>query len=139
MKRLSALLRTLLCALALTLCATLALAADAPNLVGTWEGVSSLHGPIHGHRSGSKALVVVIKEQKGYAFTGTKTYFNELKKKEFSENFSGTVSSEGLVSIAEHEDGTAMGKLRADGILELQYAEPGKDAKAIHVLLKKIK
>jgi len=135
MKRLSA----LLCAAALTLLCSTALAADPPSLVGTWEGLPTLHGPAHGHRTAAKPVSYVIKGQKGHVFSGQKTYHNGLKKKDFTEPFSGTVSSEGQVVVAEHEDGVSIGRLRADGVLELQYAEPGKDAKAIHMLLKRAK
>lgn len=105
--------------------------------MGTWEGTATLHGTAHGHRNGAKAVVFVIEEQNGPAFSGKKIYHNVLKKKDFTEPFSGTVSSEGQVVMAEHKDGVGIGKLRADGLLELQYAEPGKEAKAIHVLLKR--
>lgn len=135
MKRLT----SLLFVLALSLACTAALAADPPSLVGTWEGTSTLHGPVHGHRTSTKAIVIVIEDQRGPAFVGKKSYHNVLKVKDFTEPFSGTVSSEGQVVIAEHEDGIGIGKLRNDGMLELQYAEPGKEAKAIHMLLKKKK
>jgi len=125
----------LLALLAVVCCATVALAADAPNLVGTWEGVPAVHDIKAGYYTGK--LVLTIKEQKGNAFHGSKVYTLAAPKKERAENFSGTISSTGQIFIADHDDGFMIGNVTRDGGMELQYGHVGKSAVAVHVLLKK--
>ncbi|MDQ7836084.1 MAG: hypothetical protein RDU24_11935 [Humidesulfovibrio sp.] len=113
--------------------ATSAFAADAPKLVGTWEGIPSVHGAKVGYRTGK--LVVTIVEQQGNAFHGTKTYQTPRRSK--TESFSGTIRSDGQIFIADHDEGYMLGDLTKDGDLELQYGHRGKNAIAVYVLLKK--
>jgi len=121
--------------LAVVCCATVALAADAPNLVGTWEGAPSVHDIKDGYFTGK--LVLTIKEQKGNAFHGSKVYKLASPKKDRTEGFSGTISSTGQIFISDHDDGFMIGNVTKDGGMELQYGHAGKSAVAVHVLLKK--
>ena len=122
-------------ALLVVLClASVSLAADAPNLVGTWEGAPSVHLAKGGYYTGK--LVLRISEQQGSAFHGTKTYRMKALKEDRSESFSGTISSTGQIFIADHDEGFMLGTLTKDG-MELQYGHAGKNAAAVQVLLKK--
>ncbi|MBU1040725.1 MAG: hypothetical protein KKF77_06480 [Proteobacteria bacterium] len=124
-----------LCFFALLACfATTALAADAPNLVGTWEGTPSVHGVKVGFRTSN--LVMIILEQQGNAFHGTKTYHTP-KKKDKVEKFSGTIRSDGQIFIADHDEGYMLGDITKDGAMELQYGHRGNNAIAVYVVLKK--
>jgi len=113
----------------------MALAADATNLVGTWEGMPSVHGAKTGFRTSK--LVLTVLEQQGNAFHGTKTYITASKKKDSTEKFSGTIRSDGQIFIADHDEGYMLGDMTKGGEMELQYAHRGKNAIAVHVLLKK--
>lgn len=121
--------------LALVCFASVALAADAPKLVGTWEGQPSVHDIKVGYYTGK--LVLTITEQKGNAFHGSKVYKMGGPTKDRSENFSGSISSTGQIFIADHEEGFMVGALTKNGDMELQYGHNGKTAVAIHVVLKK--
>jgi len=121
--------------LAMVCFSTAALAADAANLVGTWEGTPSVHGKKAGY--GTSKLTLVVSEQKGNVFSGSKIYKMTSEKKETKEGFSGTVSSTGQIFIADHDEGFMIGAITKAGELELQYGHQGKDAVAVHVLLKK--
>ncbi|OGR34703.1 MAG: hypothetical protein A2051_04465 [Desulfovibrionales bacterium GWA2_65_9] len=124
------------CLLAILACfATAALAADVPNLVGTWEGAPSVHGPKVGFRTGK--LVLTIVEQQGNSFHGVKTYQVPMAKKDRTEKFSGTISSGGQLFIADHDEGFMLGDVTKTGELELQYGHHGRKAIAVHVILKK--
>lgn len=124
-----------LCLFAMLACfATAALAADVPNLVGTWEGVHSTHDAKAGYGSGK--LVLTIVEQQGNAFHGTKTYSKVLKRSH-TEGFSGTISSAGQILIADHDEGHMVGNITKTGEMELQYGHQGRKAVASHILLKK--
>jgi len=125
----------LLALLAVACSATVALAADVPNLVGAWEGQPSVHGIKTGYYTGK--LVLTIIEQKGNAFHGSKVYKMGGPTKDRSENFSGSISSAGQIFIADHEEGFMVGALTKNGDMELQYGHNGKTAVAIHVVLKK--
>lgn len=121
--------------LALVCFASVALAADVPNLVGTWEGAPSVHSITGGHYTGK--LVLTITGQKGNAFNGTKVYKMPAPEKDRSENFSGTIGSTGQIFIADHEEGIMIGNLTRSGGMELQYGHNGKTAVAVHVVLKR--
>ncbi|PKN08055.1 MAG: hypothetical protein CVU73_09395 [Deltaproteobacteria bacterium HGW-Deltaproteobacteria-8] len=101
-----------LCLFAILVCfAATAFAADAQNLVGTWEGTPSVHG--------------------------AKAYFMASKKKDKIEKFSGTIRSDGQIFIADHDEGYMLGDMTKNGEMELQYGHRGKNAIAVYVLLKK--
>ncbi|MBU1230609.1 MAG: hypothetical protein KKA55_04810 [Proteobacteria bacterium] len=121
--------------LAVACFATAALAADAANLVGTWEGTPSVHGAKVGYRTGR--LVLTIAEQQGNAFHGSKVYFRSTDKQDRSEGFSGTISSGGQIFIADHDEGYMIGNITKGGEMELQYGHKGRKAIAVHVLLKR--
>lgn len=55
-----------------------AVAADFPNLVGTWEGKSIVHHRIHGFQpKWAEKVSMVVVEQQGRLFSG---YFQRIKK-----------------------------------------------------------
>jgi len=116
---------------------SVALAAEAPNLLGTWEGKPQVHGPHMGHKSG-KAVVMNITEQQGNVFVGEKWYLKDADKEARTEKFSGTVSSTGAIHMVDHDEGTMLGQYR-DGEMELQYGHTGKKAIAAYMVLKKKK
>lgn len=125
-----------LCLFAILVCfAATAFAADAQNLVGTWEGTPSVHGANSGFRTGK--LVLTVLEQQGNAFHGTKSYFMASKKRDKIEKFSGTIRSDGQIFIADHDEGYMLGDMTKNGEMELQYGHRGKNAIAVYVLLKK--
>ncbi|MDO9630282.1 MAG: hypothetical protein Q7I92_00070, partial [Humidesulfovibrio sp.] len=99
-----------LCLFAILVCfAATAFAADAQNLVGTWEGTPSVHGANAGFRTGK--LVLTVLEQQGNAFHGTKAYFMAPKKRDKIEKFSGTIRSDGQIFIADHDEGYMLGDM----------------------------
>ncbi|MDZ7797779.1 MAG: hypothetical protein U5N56_12410 [Candidatus Marinimicrobia bacterium] len=79
----------------------------------------------------------VVTEQKGHVFKGYKTYVHSLDKKEYTENFSGTISIYGDIVIAEHEDGILVGVVENRNSIILQYAENGDVPKVQYVKLKR--
>jgi hypothetical protein len=115
--------------------ASAALAADPTNLVGTWEGTSSVHSAKAGYFTGK--MVLTVEAQQGNVFHGNKTYIQAATKKSKTEKFSGTISSDGRIFISDHEEGFTIGGITKDGEMELLYAHQGKNAVAVRALLKK--
>lgn len=115
--------------------ASFALAADPANLCGVWEGESAVHSTKAGFFPGK--MVLTIKEQQGNVFHGNKTYLQAATKKNKTEKFSGSISSDGRIFIADHEEGYMIGSITKNGEMELQYGHQGKNAVAVHMLLKK--
>ncbi len=99
-------------------------AGDIPDITGTWTGDSQVYSTNHNYRQGT-ATTLEIKKQEGNLFEGVKSYFNPLDNKTHSEHFSGSITPDGRILIAEHEDGYKLGQLQEDGSLILQYAECG--------------
>ncbi|MBI4804858.1 MAG: hypothetical protein HY795_06455 [Desulfovibrio sp.] len=115
--------------------ASAALAADPTNLVGTWEGATAVHSAKAGYLTGK--MVLTVEGQQGSVFNGSKTYIQAATKKTRAEKFSGSISSDGRILIADHEEGFMVGTITKDGEMELQYAHQGKNAVAVRMLLKK--
>jgi len=115
--------------------ASAGLAADPTNLVGTWEGTSSVHSAKFGYQSSK--MVLTVEGQQGNVFHGNKTYFQTITKKTKTEKFSGSISSDGRIFITDHEEGFMLGGITKDGQMELQYAHQGRNAVAVRMLLKK--
>lgn len=129
------------CAFVLFVLSPAVWAEDIPDLIGTWAGPSQVHSANHDYVRGDQTTLV-IEEQKGNLFQGVKTYFNSLKNQSFSEPFSGSVTPDGHILIAEHADGYMQGRLLDDGSLILQYAECGStssEPKAAYFEFKKKK
>ena len=112
-----------------------ALAAEPTNLVGTWEGESAVHSAKAGFFPGK--MVLTVDGQQGNVFHGSKTYLQAATKKNKTEKFSGSISSDGRIFIADHEEGYMIGSITKDGEMELQYGHQGKNAVAVRMLLKK--
>lgn len=103
-------------------------AQDTPNLVGTWQG------PTYGHlvEEGfvESVMTFEILDQQGRVFHGEKSWVSRETGEIITETFSGTVNDDGLVAIADHEDGgTFVGQVLGD-MLTLQYVEGGPNATA---------
>ena len=102
--------------------------STVPDLVGTWSGTSVGHVNAKGWvDAGSPSFD--ISDQKGLAFTGTKTYAT-LDGTKKTENISGVITRKGEIYIAELESGIIMGDLVGPDTMELVYVEDGTNAKA---------
>lgn len=108
---------------------------EAPDLCGTWSGTSVGHVNAKGWvDAGSPSFD--ISDQKGMAFTGTKTY-STLDGTKKTEEISGVVTRKGEIYIAELESGIIMGDLIGPATMELVYVEDGPNAKAFLYTLTK--
>ncbi len=107
-------------------------APTGADLVGTWTQSGA------GFEGGVAVTwdnqTVVIEKADGQGFAGFKEYTREGEQPQ-KETLSGVVGLDGNVLIVD-DDGTFEGRL-ADGKLEGQYAEVGKDAAAINVVISK--
>ena len=110
-------------------------ADNEPNLVGTWQGPSTGHLVTEGFVD--SVMTFEIEQQQGAAFHGTKSWTARESGEVIAETFSGTVSPNGHVAIADHgDDGIFMGQMMGDTMV-LQYLETGPDAMAYVVELKR--
>ena len=111
--------------------------AATPVLTGIWTGTTVGHAKIEGFRQHSTP-VFNISEQKGQAFAGSKEY-TRADGRVYSEKFSGVISRNNDISIADHSNGITIGKLTGPDTVELRYIEDGPDAKAYIILLNRQK
>ena len=107
------------------------------NLEGTWATEVELISEQHGWIDSSYPEGFTFTEQKGHLFKGYKSYTNKLDKKDHKEMFSGSISPNGYIVIAEYEDGILIGHLQNKNTITLQYAENGEIPKAIYYTLKR--
>ncbi len=135
--------------LALALCFAFAVVAQAkkngeqyPNLLGTWE--SAIVGHIKGHGFIAEPpgrVTIVISEQNGAAFTGTKSW-KSLKGEAKSTTFSGVLDPTGKEGyVAEHDDGFGFCKQVTSTSMVYIYLESGigGSPKALSSAMKKVK
>jgi hypothetical protein len=108
------------------------------DLTGSWSVKNEMHSELHGFVENTFEEGFVITEQKGHVFKGYKTYVNKNDLKQYTENFSGSVSGCGDIVIAEHEDGILLGTMRNKNSIILQYAENGDVPKAQYIELKRV-
>lgn len=99
-------------------------AYKTPDMRGTWTGTFHMHKKSVGFAKGDAAYLV-IKKQDGPLFHGAKHW--KAKGKEYKEDFSGVVTVEGDVYLAEANDGHSVGKLDKDGVLMLYFVQSGGD------------
>ena len=102
--------------------------ASIPNLTGRWTGLTA------GHVQGSGYLthyagIYTINEQQGYAFAGYKEYLKP-DGNTYYENFSGAISPEKELIMADSVKGFSIGRLTGPDSMELLYAEDGPGARA---------
>jgi hypothetical protein len=114
-----------------------AVSTAIPDLTGIWTG------PTVGHtkREGFVEYPVAtynITAQKGRAFTGQKEY-PRMDKKTYNEYFSGIVTSNNEIFIADHGTGYIKGILTGTDSMELYYLDEGSDAKAFIIQLNRQK
>ena len=115
--------------------ATAAELTESPDLCGTWSGTSVGHVNAKGWvDAGSPSFNIT--DQKGLAFTGTKTY-STLDGTKKTEDISGVITRKGEIYIAELESGIIVGDLVGPSTMELVYIEDGTNAKAFLYTLTK--
>lgn len=107
------------------------------NLEGTWSASLELISEKHGWLENSFPEAFTFTEQKGHIFKGYKIYTSTLDKKNYKEMFSGSISENGFIVIAEYEDGMIIGQLQDKNTITLQYAENGTIPKVIYYTLKR--
>ena len=117
-------------ALGLAAAGSVALAAEAPSLEGTWTGSSEGIGAQEGRAA--QDIKVEITEQPGATFTGHVDY-GEVE----GEPFVGTVTPDGRTVYFAGNDGHTVGALTAPDTMQVCYIEVGGDAKAACVVLKR--
>ncbi|WP_342675965.1 hypothetical protein [Methanofollis sp. UBA420] len=110
---------------------------STPDIVGVWTGTSSGHIKTVGFRE-SAAHRYTITAQNGSAFTGYKEY-TKADGVRYSENFSGVITSDGEISIIDHDDGSALGEFIGQDEIELRYIENEDTAVALLFHLKREK
>ena len=114
--------------------ASLAFAADAPELRGTWKGTSYLNMD-KGFKEGQNAWV--IDQQQGQLFKGYRLWFDSkgvLQK----EAFVGIFGDDGNLYFADKEDGYSFGHRTGKQTMTLYYLERGATYKAIISKLERV-
>ena len=114
--------------------ASLAIAADVPELRGTWKGTSYLNME-KGFKQGQNAWV--IDQQEGQLFKGYRLWFDGkgvLQK----EAFVGIFGDDGNLYFADKEDGYSFGQRTSKQTMTLYYLERGATYKAIISKLERI-
>jgi hypothetical protein len=115
--------------------ASLAYAADVPELRGTWKGTSYVNMG-KGFKQGQNAWV--IDQQEGQLFKGYRLWFdskNVLKK----EAFVGMFGDDGRLYFADNEDGYTFGHRTGKQTMTLYYLEHGATYKAIISKLERVR
>ena len=127
---------TLFAALALSLLLALpALAADAPELRGTWKGKAILSTET-GVREGEAAFI--IDNQAGPVFKGYKVWFNRkgvLQKEAFTGIFA---AEDGKLYFADGKSGYSFGQLTGKQSMSVYYVDDGATYKCIYMQLERI-
>lgn len=98
------------------------------NITGTWVGknVSYLRpGKYPGVYFDDITVGLTITTQKGPVFTGLKEIYKPLYGKTFPKNFTGVISSDGVIYLADEGQGYSIGKFIAPGTLELAHIADG--------------
>ncbi|WP_419786277.1 calcium-binding protein [Pseudodesulfovibrio sp.] len=111
-----------------------ALAADAPELRGTWKGKSFVNTN-NGFKEGQAAFV--IDDQAGPLFKGYKLYFNAKNILE-KEMFTGIYGDDSNLYFAENADGYTFGQLTGKQTMSAYYLEHGATNKSILYRLQRI-
>jgi len=112
---------------------TATVAPAIADLSGIWTGSVVGHTKVDGFREHNLPQFNIT-EQKGRAFTGTKTYLLA-DGTMHTENLSGVISANGRISIVDHESGITMGEMTGPDQMELMNLEDGANAKAYLITL----
>lgn len=131
--------RIVIAVAAVLLFAVAAIAADAPQLTGTWKVEKiAMFSKDHGYKEVvAPASEFVIEEQKGTLFCGEKRWTARGEK--HSEGFNGAVTHRNEILISEFEDGFCSGELLSDDSMILHYVEPGDTARTMVIELTRVK
>ncbi|MEF2229571.1 MAG: calcium-binding protein [Pseudodesulfovibrio sp.] len=128
---------TLFTVLALTLLLSIpALAADAPELRGTWKGKAILSTE-SGFREGQAAYI--IDAQAGPVFKGYKLWFDTkgvLKKEAFTGIFA---AEDGKLYFADNGSGYAFGQMTGQQTMSVYYVDDGATYKCIYCQLERVR
>lgn len=119
---------------AIVLAASVAFAADAPELRGTWKGKSYVN-----MEKGflEKENAWIINQQEGQLFKGYRLWFDgkgELQQ----EAFVGIFGDDGNLYFADKEDGYSFGHRTGKQTMTLYYLERGATYKAILSKLERV-
>ncbi len=125
---------TILAAAALLLTASLAFAAEVPELRGTWKGDSFVNTE-KGFKKTQAAYV--IDAQEGQLFKGYKLWFNS-KNVLQQEPFTGIFGDDGNLYFAEKDDGYAVGQRTSKQTMSIYYLERGATYKAVLYKLERV-
>ncbi len=115
-----------------------------PNIVGTWERIKSegfgyfapVNGDEHTPLPEGFTFKLIVKEQNGRAFHGTKKVWDTDGNPVIDEYFSGLITSNGRdLYIVEHDDGIMVGTLLSNNNMELHYLESSDEPKTIYYFL----
>jgi len=113
-----------LMALVVMLFASLALAADVPELRGTWKGPTTIQTL---DKVINSECAVVINKQNGTTFTGVKLYFNK-NRVLVKEKLVG-LYDKGQIIIAENSHESAFGYLTGKQSMTLRYVDHSSSAR----------
>jgi ABC-type transport system substrate-binding protein len=105
--------------------ATSSLAAEIPDLTGTWTGPTYGYEPAAGFTDyGNATMSMIVSEQKGRIFTGTFTFSNGNVTDIVP--FSGVIGRDGrTLTIPQKTSGYSFGEIIAPGEIELIYVSDG--------------
>ena len=112
---------------AATLVSTVALAADAPSLVGTWSGERDRIAKVEGRRGGLATLVIT--EQQGNTFAGRLKRSNPTGDEE--EPLWGAFTPGGDLMMGSDDEGTYIFRLIDRNTLDYCYSETGRSARTV--------
>jgi hypothetical protein len=101
--------------------------SSAPNLTGKWKGKMQIHDKTRGFVA-DEVVTMVITEQKDLVFYGEKAWTQD--GKEVKEAFSGVITPDGDIYLAEEVDGVTIGKHK-NGAITFYYLEVGPTRMAI--------
>lgn len=125
---------TILAAAAFLLTASLAFAAEVPELRGTWKGDCFL-AMEKGFKKNQAAYV--IDAQEGQLFKGYKLWFDS-KNVLQQEPFTGIFGDDGNLYFAEKDDGYAVGQRTSKQTMSIYYLERGATYKALLYKLERV-
>lgn len=100
--------------------------AVGTNISGNWSGNNVLS--IRPNKSSGIILEnisigLTVSTQKGAVFTGVKEIYKPRFGKTFLKNFTGAISSDGTVYMADEKSGYSIGKIVAPGIIEIVHLD----------------
>lgn len=103
-------------------------AADLPDLVGVWEGLSVGYDDGEGYygEEDNYTVTLTIAEQRGRIFNGTLVYLNR-NGREVVEEFAGAIGPDNSTFyLAEFDSGYDVGTIISEDEIELLYLQDGE-------------